>query len=198
LLHRDWPQGNQLPRDVMQAVAWTSSGPLVTLDTALGTNSGLPGGRFFGHLAELDSAGGVRQRVGGAGCTAVSVAADESVLCLDPTTSGGSVRSRGGTLRYPLPAATTGPVPTASGGAVLAAVLSPDGERAVAGGAVTDRNHTRVQLPVQFATEGWVDAGTLAGVQLTNQGESDLELVSLSNTRRVADLGLKGLFIGAL
>jgi hypothetical protein len=196
VLHRIWPQGNQLPRDVMQAVAWSSGGPLITTDTVLGTNSGLQGGHFFGHLAELDDAGGVRQRVGGGDCSAVSVTADETVLCMDRLTSNASVRSRTGALLYSLPPASTGPLPTATGASQQAAVLSPDGQRAVSGGAVVGRDGTRVQLPAQFAAEGWADARTLVGVRLTNQGESNLELVHLSNTHKVVDLGLKGLFVG--
>ena len=58
------------------------------------------------------------------------------------------------------------------------------------------RNGSRVSLPPQFYTEGWLDAQTLVGVQFTNQGESDLDLLHLSSPKQVTDLGFKGLFVG--
>jgi hypothetical protein len=106
--HQVWPQTSQLPRDVQQVVGWADSGPLVTTDTVLGTQQPLPGQRFFGHLAELDADGSLGQRVGGPSCGAVSVTADETVLCLDPTLANASVHTRTGALLYSLPGVAGG------------------------------------------------------------------------------------------
>jgi hypothetical protein len=188
--HQVWPQTNQLPRDVMQVVAWATDGPLVTTDTVLGTQQPLPGQHFFGHLAELDASGGPGQKIGGQSCGAVSVTSDETALCLDQTFTNASVRNRAGSLLYSLPNAT--------GGSYQGAVLSPDGQRAVYASSVIARDGSRQQLPPQFYTEGWLDSQTLVGVQLTNQGESDLDLIHLSNPKRVTDLGFKGVFVGTV
>ena len=186
--HQVWPQTNQLPRDVMQVVAWTANGPLVTTDTVLGTQQPLPGQHFFGHLAGLNQSGDLGQKVGGDACGAVSVTSDETVLCLDQTFTSASVRNREGSLLYSLP--------SVSGASYQGAVLSPDGQRAVYGSAVIGRDGSKLQLPPQFYTEGWLDGQTLVGVQFTNQGESDLDLLHISSPRQVTDLGFKGLFVG--
>jgi hypothetical protein len=188
--HQAWPQTNELPRDVMQVVAWAIDGPLVTTDTVLGTQQPLPGQHFFGHLAELDGSGGPGQRIGGQTCGAVSVTADDTTLCLDQTFTNASVRTRAGSVLYSLPSAT--------GGSYQGAVLAPDGQRAVYGSAVIGRDGGKLQLPPQFYTEGWLDTQTVVGVQLTNQGESDLDLIHLSSPRQVSDLGFKGLFVGTV
>jgi hypothetical protein len=186
--HQVWAQTNQLPRDVLQVVDWANSGPLVTTDTVLGTQQPLPGQRFFGHLAELDADGSPGQRIGGSSCGAVSVTVDETVLCLDPTFTNASVHTRAGGLLYSLP--------TVAGGSYQGAELAPDGQKAVYGSAVIGRDGSRVSLPPQFYTEGWLDSQTLIGVQFTNQGESDLDLLHLSSPKQVTDLGFKGLFVG--
>jgi hypothetical protein len=186
--HQAWPQSNQLPRDVMQVVDWATNGPLVTTDTVLGTQQPLPGQRFFGHLAELDDVGGLGQRVGGQSCGAVSVTTNETVLCLDQGFANPSVHSRTGGVLYSLP--------SAPGGSFQGAVLAPDGQKTAYGSSVIGRDGSKLQLPPQFYTEGWLDAQTLIGVQLTNQGESDLDLLRLSSPKQVTDLGFKALFVG--
>jgi hypothetical protein len=186
--HQVWPQTNQLPRDVLQVVGWGTNGPLATTDTVLGTQQPLPGQRFFGHLAELDADGTPGQRVGGQSCGAVSVTAEEIVLCLDPTFTNASVRTRAGGVLYTLP--------SVAGGSYQGAVLAPDGQKAVYGSTVISRDGSKVPLPPQFYTEGWLDGQTLIGVQFTNQGESDLDLLHLSSPKQVTDLGFKGLFVG--
>ena len=75
-------------------------------------------------------------------------------------------------------------------------MLSPDGQKAVYGSAVINRDGGKVSLPPQFYTEGWLDDQTLVGVQFTNQGESDLDVLRLSSPKQVTDLGFKGIFVG--
>src|SRR5437879_1161735 len=186
--HQVWAQSNQLPRDVVQVVAWAANGPLVTTDTVLGTQQPLPGQRFFGHLAELAADGNLGQRIGGPSCGAVSVIPDETVLCLDAALTTASVRTRVGGVVYSLP--------SVAGASYQGAVLSPDGQKAVYGSTVINRDGGKVSLPPQFYTEGWLDDQTLVGVQFTNQGESDLDVLRLSSPKQVTDLGFKGIFVG--
>src|SRR5207247_3842032 len=119
---------------------------------------------------------------------AVSVTADETVLCLDETITSASVRTRTGGVIYTLP--------SVAGASYQGAMLAPDGQKAVYGSAVIGRDGSKLALPPQFYTEGWLDGQTLIGVQFTNQGESDLDLLRLSSPKQVVDLGLKGLFVG--
>jgi len=186
--HQAWAQSNQLPRDVLQVVAWAANGPLVTTDTVLGTQQPLPGQRFFGHLAELAADGNLGQRIGGPSCGAVSVIPDETVLCLDAALTTASVRTRAGGVVYSLP--------SVGGASYQGAVLSPAGQKAVYGSAVINRDGGKVSLPPQFYTEGWLDDQTLVGVQFTNQGESDLDVLRLSSPKQVTGLGFKGIFVG--
>lgn len=188
LRHLSWPQPQQ-PRNVLEVVDWSALAPLATVDSVLGTQQPLPG-RFFGHLAELDASGHPGSIVGGPTCYAVSVTADETVLCLDAYFDNPAVRTRDGSLIFQVPAKP--------GQAFGGAALSPDGQRVALGNTVLGRDGSRVQLPPQFAPEGWLDGSTVVGVQLTNQGESGLELVRLASPGRVQDLGVRAHFVGAI
>ncbi|MDQ6773040.1 MAG: hypothetical protein M3024_08635 [Candidatus Dormibacteraeota bacterium] len=190
--HHEWSQGPtpQLAQPVLQLVGWAKAAPLAVVDTALpGTQETLPE-PFSGPLVEVAATGSPGVEIGGSDCNAVSVLPDETVLCYDPASGSASVRSKAGRRLFEL---TGTPLANVEGTA-----LAPDGRHAALGSVVLGQDGHRLQLPPAFQPEGWVDAATVVGVQFTDQGESNLELIRLSQPGNVVDAGVKGTYVGTL
>jgi hypothetical protein len=186
VFHRD--EGNTLPSDVIEPVAWDAQGPIATIDSSLGTQQGIPR-RWFGHAARIDANGGAGPVLGGADCFAQALLGDGTVLCGDDRFQAGSVRSPSGGVLYPLP-----------GGSYL--TLAPDGSAATASGFSGDaavlvrKDGSTAQLPPGIYAEGWLDPQTIIGISDLNTNR--MEVVRLSALSKIEDLGYGGWFVGVL
>lgn len=188
--HLEWRQPTesiQLAQPVLEMVGWSADGPLaVVWHTLPGLQMAQPG-LFSGPVVALSGPGTPGAVLGGASCNAEAVLRDETVLCFDPASGTASVRAKDGRVLYQL-----------GGLSLHSTALAPDGRHAAVGSTVIGEDGRRAQLPPNFEPEGWLDADAVAGVQYTNQGESDLELIRLGSPGRVVDLGLKAMFVGSL
>jgi hypothetical protein len=194
--HRTWPQSTGIPHDALSLVGWSASGPLATVDTALGTQQGTQGRQIFGRVAEIDQSGKPGLMVGGSDCQAWAVLPDETALCDDGAYQRVSVRARGGGILFQLP--------PAANSQYVNLTLAPDGSkltyRDVSSGRtfVAASDGSKVQLPAGFQPQGWLTPTLLIGAFVRQQGAGNLVLLRLGNPSRTEDLGFKGFFAGVV
>jgi hypothetical protein len=172
-----------------EVVAWDSSGPIATTDSAFGTQQGAQGRSLWGHAVNLDAAGHPGPIFGGPDCGVVSISGDV-VLCVDDGWINYSVRTRRGSTAWSLP---TPP----QGSYYSNVVLSPDQRSIAYSGAVRSRDGATIALPAKFNPEGWLDNQTLIGVTGDNN-QQEMAVVHLSSPTQLDDLGFKGEFIGVV
>lgn len=179
------------PGNWMRVVGWDRSGPLVTLQTGLGTQQGSLGNWLGGtQLAHLDSAGRPGSAITPAACLPWQLLDDGRILCSDPYYRVVTLIASGGAIvaRFP-------DVP----GPFLA--LSPDESWLAFHGGAETRNGEHVALPDRFFPQGWLDANTIIGYQdASGIGATvgNMALVRISDPSHIDDLGFTGVLAGVL
>lgn len=186
---------------------WDATSPLGILDPHLGTQSGIPPG-WSSPVARLDAGGRPGARLGPASCVAVQSLPDGTVLCLDSESGGtttGGMSVHGPSVGTWTIAPVGDSVPF--GGYGEGPQLSPDGRTVVFLGsqpgssvasmyAMTKGGRVR-RLVDNFTPEGFLDADTVIGAMLGDNGAADMAVVRLSGGG-VDDLGFRGVFVGVV
>jgi hypothetical protein len=170
-------------------VAWDSTGPIATTDTAFGTQQDTQGRVIWGHAVNLDSSGRPGPVLGGSDCTAVSISGD-SLLCVDDQFINYSVRARTGTVLWTVPSLAQGQYHSY-------VVLSPDSRSVAYTGGVSARDGSTIKLPANFHPEGWLDNATLIGITGENN-QQEMAVLRLASPGTLDDLGFKGEFVAVV
>jgi hypothetical protein len=177
-------------------VGWDSTGPLVVVSSALGTQS-MPyvviNPDFInGTLAHLGADGTPGAALPLSGCTAIQVSPAGLITCYASSPDGQSgnvsvVDSAGAVLVSPFP--VTAQAELAVGPNRLVALTGQWRGSSLVG-----------TLPANFHPEGWIDANTIFGrLSDPSTGIGDAALAHLSGSQAtIEDLKFKGDFVGAL
>lgn len=184
---------------------WDTQGPVAVVGGAFATQNGQFDQQTFfgGRFAHINIATGLpgSAYACNTGSQAWSVAPDGTTVCATSIgtaaglTASVSVQSPGQPVWEPaLPANP----PFAFPGSFA---LSADGGRLAMDGAVVGRSTSTVTLNSSFKPQGWLDVGTMIGVQLSSAdpNKSDgMAYVSLSNPTHPVLLGFAGQFVGTI
>jgi hypothetical protein len=185
---------------------WDAQGPVAVVGSDFATQNGQFDHQTFygGHFANVDMSTGLPGPAFG-GCRGDyqpwSVRVDGTTVCAASRSSevglsaAVSVQSPGQPLWEPVLPADP---PFAFPGSF---VLSADGNRLAMDGAVVSRAVPAVALNSFFKPEGWLDAGTIIGIQLNkaDPNKSDgMAYLHLSSPTRPVILGFVGEFVGTI
>ncbi len=187
------------------AVGWDSQGPVLIIDQQMATQWGTRGQFWFGHAAHLVN-GTAGQVIGGPDCWAWSMVGADKVVCLGPVGAGPvTVRNAGGTVQLSeMVAASDGNFAASPDGTRLAySTAAWSAGTALLHAFVVGAGGFRVQLPDDFAPQGWLDANRVIGVTYPGGvagGEKlgNLATVDIGSPGTLKDLGVKGSFVGVL
>lgn len=202
------------PPEVTQVVGWDADGPVASLLTPISGSTAPPSrhalGRELVHLQPSGRPGGV---IGGLDCQPLDLDAQGDVLCEAPAIDTPSslrlaVRLPDGEDLWSVPLA-------AANGSLLEAALSPDGLHVISNvGTMTAPAPPRLfsakgssALTTSGWVVGWLDRETVVMVRprAASPGEGEgaiwdgeLFTLGLSGDGQLHDLGVSGIFVGAL
>lgn len=183
---------------------WDAQGPVAVAGGNYATQNPLFDQQTFygGHFANVDMSTGLPGPTLGScqdkNAGPWSVGGDGTTVCASYGSGAGivvSVESPGQPIWKPVLPANP---PQGNPGRF---VLSADGSRLAMDGAVVSRSGSTVALNEFFKPEGWLDAGTLIGIQLNkaDPNKSDgMAYLRLSNPTHPVLLGFVGEFVGTI